>query len=66
MSKVLGTTKISEFIGFDEGIVILLFENSRILENNNSIKLQNNVDRITKSGDCGIYLIENGVAIGLN
>ncbi len=64
--KVLGTTKISEFIGIDEGIVILLFENSRILENNNSIKLQNNVDRITKSGDCGIYLIENGVATELN
>lgn len=36
MSKVLGTTKISKFIGIDEGIVILLFKNSRILENNNS------------------------------
>jgi len=64
--KVTGTTNITSISGLTQGVAIIQFESSRVLINGNALKLQNNVDRITKIGDCGIYLIEGGVTKELN
>lgn len=64
--KVSGTSSISEFAGILNGFVFIEFVDSRVLINNPKLNLQNNVDRITKTGDIGIYLFENGVVKEVN
>lgn len=63
---VSGTSSISEFSGIENGVVFVEFKDTRILINNTKLKLQNNVDRITKVGDVGIYAFEEGVVKELN
>lgn len=64
--KVSGITPISEFSGVENGIVFVEFNDTRVLINNTKLKLQNNVDRITKAGDVGIYVFDNGIVKEVN
>lgn len=64
--KVTGITTISEFSGINDGFVFVEFASSRLLVNSHKLKLQNNVDRITKVGDIGIYVFEDGLAKEIN
>lgn len=64
--KVYGNSSISEFRGISNGFVFIEFKDTRLVVNSNKLKLQNNVDRITKTGDIGIYLFENGVVKEVN
>ena len=57
--KVNGTTSINKITGVNNGFAIIEFTESRLIENNNYLKLQNNVDKITKAGDVGIYRFDN-------
>lgn len=57
--SVSGISDIEQIIGITQGIAIIEFQSSRVLVNSNKLKLQNNVDRITKTGDVGIYLFNN-------
>lgn len=58
--KVSGTSTIYEFSGFTNGFIFIEFNSSRLIINSPELRLQNNVDRITKVGDIGIYLFEDG------
>ncbi len=58
--KVSGTSTISEFAGINDGFVFIEFVSTRQIINSPSLRLQNNVDRLTKAGDIGIYLFEKG------
>ena len=64
--SVSGKSDIIEIIGLNSGIVFIEFNSTRILVNNTKLKLQNNVDRITKIGDVGIYLFCNGFVKEIN
>lgn len=64
--KVSGTSSISEFTGILNGFVFIEFDDSRVLINNPKLKLQNNVDRITKACDIGIYLFREGIVKEVN
>lgn len=64
--KVTGTTSISEISGVENGIVFIEFSDTRVLINNTKLKLQNNVDRITKAGDVGIYSFDSGIVKEVN
>lgn len=57
--KVTGSSEICEFTGIINGIVFIEFASVRLLVNSAELKLQNNVDRVTKAGDIGIYVFEN-------
>lgn len=57
--KVSGTTPIKSIVGIENGFVFIEFLETRLLISSPELKLQNNVDRICKSGDIGIYLFEN-------
>lgn len=57
--RVSGTSNIEQIIGITQGIVVIEFQGSRVLVNSNKLMLQNNVDKITKTGDVGIYLFSN-------
>lgn len=58
--KVCGNSTIYEFSGITEGFVFIEFASTMQLINSPELRLQNNVDRMTKAGDIGIYLFENG------
>ena len=64
--KVSGVSSISEFKGVSDGFVFIEFTDSRLLINSTKLRLQNNVDRITKVGDIGIYQFENGIVKEVN
>jgi len=64
--KVSGTTPISSFIGITNGIAFIEFTDSRIIENSPNLRLQNNIDRVTKPSDIGIYLFEDGLVKEVN
>ena len=64
--KVSGVSSISEFKGVTDGFVFIEFTDSRLLINSTKLRLQNNVDRITKVGDIGIYQFENGIVKEVN
>lgn len=64
--KVSGVSPISEFKGVTDGFVFIEFTDSRLLINSTKLRLQNNVDRITKVGDIGIYQFENGIVKEVN
>ena len=57
--SVSGISNIEQIIGITQGIAIIEFQSSRVLVNSNKLMLQNNVDKITKTGDVGIYLFSN-------
>ena len=57
--SVSGTSNIEQIIGITQGIAVIEFQSSRVLVNSNKLMLQNNVDKITKTGDVGIYLFSN-------
>lgn len=64
--KVNGSSAIKKITGFNDGFFIIEFLESRLLINNDYLKLQNNVDRITKPGDCGIYVFQEGKTKEIN
>ena len=64
--KVSGSTPISNFIGITNGIAFIEFTESRIIENSPNLRLQNNVDRVTKPNDIGAYLFEDGLIKEIN
>lgn len=64
--KILGESSITEITGLTNGFVILEFLSTRNIVNSSKLKLQNNVDRITKVGDVGIYLFENDCVKEIN
>lgn len=64
--KVSGTSNITDIVGVENRFVFIEFTETRLISNNSKIKLQNNVDRVTKKGDIGIYNIANGVVLEVN
>ena len=64
--KVSGSTPISNMIGITNGIAFIEFTESRIIENSPNLRLQNNVDRVTKPNDIGTYLFEDGLIKEIN
>lgn len=64
--KVSGSTPISNMIGITNGIAFIEFTESRIIENSPNLRLQNNVDRVTKPNDIGTYLFEDGLIKEVN
>lgn len=64
--KVSGNSNICEFAGIVNGIVFIEFASIRLLINSPGLRLQNNVDRITKVGDIGIYAFEDGLVKEVN
>ena len=64
--KVSGSTPISNMIGITNGIAFIEFTESRIIENSPNLRLQNNVDRVTKPNDIGAYLFEDGLIKEIN
>lgn len=64
--KVSGASSISTFSGITNGVVFIEFTESRIIENSPNLRLQNNIDRVTKPSDIGIYLFENGIVKEVN
>lgn len=64
--KVSGTSSISQIIGINNGLAFVEFTDTRIIANSPDLKLQNNIDRITKVGDIGLYLFENGIVKEVN
>lgn len=58
--KVKGTTPIKGISGILNGFVFIEFLETRLIVSSSTLRLQNNVDRICKNGDIGIYLFENG------
>ena len=59
--KAVGTSTIDTITGKTSGFVFIEFLDTRKLISSNILRLQNNVDRITKNGDIGIYLFENEI-----
>lgn len=66
MFKVSGTSTIQSITGVESGFVFIEFLSSRLLVNNNNLRLQSGVDKITNAGDVGIYAFENGRAKEIN
>lgn len=64
--KISGNSDIYEFTGISNGIVFIEFASIRLLINSPELRLQNNVDRVTKVGDVGIYAFENGLVKEVN
>lgn len=64
--KISGNSDIYEFTGISNGIVFIEFASTRLLINSPELRLQNNVDRVTKVGDVGIYAFENGLVKEIN
>lgn len=64
--KISGTSDICKFAGITNSIVFIEFASTRTLINSPELRLQNNVDRVTKAGDIGIYALENGFAKEVN
>lgn len=64
--KISGTSSILEIDGINNGFVFIEFTSTRALVNSSKLMLQNNVDRITKVGDIGIYLFADGIAKEVN
>ena len=64
--KISGNSDIYEFTGITNGVVFIEFASTRLLINSPELRLQNNVDRVTKVGDIGIYAFENGLVKEIN
>lgn len=64
--KVSGNSDICKFTGIANGIVFIEFTSTRTLINSPELRLQNNVDRVTKVGDIGIYAFENNIVKEVN
>ena len=64
--KAAGTSTIDTITGKTTGFAFIEFLDVRKLISSNNLRLQNNTDRMTKSGDIGIYLFENGTVKEVN
>ncbi len=64
--KVSGTSPISAFTGITNGYAFIEFTDARIIANSPNLRLQNNVDRVTKPSDIGLYVFEDGLVKEVN
>lgn len=64
--RVSGTTSISAFTGITNGYAFIEFVDARIIANSPNLRLQNNVDRVTKPSDIGLYVFEDGLVKEVN
>jgi len=53
--KIAGSETITKIEGWTSGFVIIEYLESRVIKNSEQLLLQNNADRLTLSGDIGIY-----------
>lgn len=63
---VTGTSTITKIDGWNKGFAIIRWQSSRVLQNNSNLILQNGVNRITSSGDVGIYEFNGDIVREIN
>lgn len=56
---IAGSETITKIEGWTSGFAIIEFLESRVIKNSEQLLLQNNADRLTLSGDIGIYAFDN-------